>query len=273
MTWLLVGADRAISDALGHAAEPGDTVIALPDAPQVLRRAWADGVRHVAVYGDDAAFHSIVALMLPLVEESSEPIRGARSVDPFVSDADIGALIVPLGPNGLAQTLGVSRRPEDARKHMTGTVFGPLDICWLRSASETVPMVIGARGKSQRGPARLVAEHRTLKGDRAAPPLDITRARILLANGQYIDGRRVAPRAIPHDGAIDAVVPHLGGWRLRAALRRLERGDRVSADVLSERLFATGTIEGALTLVVDESETIDGPFEMSVERTRLALGV
>jgi hypothetical protein len=239
-----------------------------------IAEALGQGERWFSIWGDDPYQHIAVAAFLERADDL-QPLDAPRLDDPFATAAAPAVLAYrPLGPNGLASTFGLSGRTVASEP---GGLSGNLDVGRVvgRGGASTI-MVVGATVERQRTDIGLElseVDRRPGRQDPGNRRLSLQDASLVITNGQFLLNSRVAPRAVPYDGAIDVGVMRAGRFRESGVWRKIERGDRVPEELFSSHLVDSLSIDGEVFLAVDAHVGIEGPARIQVVGTPVALWV
>ncbi|MFP5224264.1 MAG: hypothetical protein ACLGH3_01705 [Actinomycetota bacterium] len=232
-----------------------------------------DGERWFGIWGEDPYLHIAVSALLEYGECLS-PLDAPRLDDPFAASARPATVALrPLGPNGLAATFGLSGHaiPADPQRLLSAN----LDVGRVTgSGGSSAHLVVGATVEQQGDDTPLVlseVDRRPGREDPGSSRHSLRGASMVISNGQFLLDTRVAPKAVPYDGALDVGIMRAGRFREGGVWRKIARGDRVGPELFQAHLVDLIEIDGPVFLAVDAHVGIEGPLRIEVHQTPLAL--
>lgn len=294
--WWLLGRDEQQLRALAATASPE---LALQIASGADLRATAAslleaGAQRFAILGDDPELHDVVAAIVAAARSgwAPAPIPVHYPDDPMIDRTEpVRALValLPIRGEGLSATLGiapVARAADPCAMLGSARAWGPLDVGILRRDGIEDVLVSVLELAADALPRRAVPPTLTLEihgrpalrrrdepGELQLEPLPL--GWFAIANGQYAEGARIAPRAVPHDRMLDVLLGRgdrreVVRWR-RAARRAAHVPDRAITELLADRIAITGSVPMGARL--DGREVAVQQLELRLERFGIALKI
>lgn len=290
--WILLGGDAALLASL--AADPPSGVECVASGGAIaasVRDGVAAGEQRFAVVGGDTELHAAVDAMRACIDAGWTgprlPVRfpDDPSIDPLEPIALCIALL-PTAPGGLAATLGIEPDARAAAAMLTTDhVWGPLDVGLVTVDDRSTVLVstfdvgIDAQGRHVRRSVSSTLGGHLAKRRRDASELHVRDEGplgwIAIANGQYDGTSRIAPRAVPHDRALDVL---LGGGDART-VSRWRRAARRGAHVPDPSIEEWLCDHVALRFSEPVTASLDGismpmeRFEVRMSRLGIALKI
>lgn len=291
MRWLAVG---FTSEQVAALASRYGTEVGLVAGP--LAESLDQDVLGVLVGGGDTALNDAVQQLLNVTPRWDMTERGfVFPNDPYVDPARPSKIAVGLFPSpqmGLAATTGVSSAGPASLTDMR--VWGALDV-------GTVSLIFENGEVAQRvlvAGLRAGIDLEPRKGRRASKSLTLSisalakrpkplgapltawewsgpAAYLSLMNAQHLEGLRIAPRAVPHDGLLDLAIgigsrSDLSNWR-----RRMPRGEHVPDPGILEMLTQHVQISGEHGFIIrlDGEEHLVRGVSVHIQQTAIVLKV
>lgn len=293
-------AARAVLDDAG--VEYRVTVTEEPGhAMRATREALDAGERFVVAVGGDGTVHEVV--------------NGLMGDDgPLDADAVLGVVAAGSGCD-FVKTFGLPQDPADAARHLLGdTTWGKIDVGRVRyndgatarwfaniaeaglgadvvAAAARLPRWLGGRvykvaavkeiARHRPYQARVTLHGRKARGARVDAPLGDVEwegplSLLVVANCQFFGGgMKVAPRAIPGDGLLDAQIATGSRGEAMGVMQKISKGAHVPNKNILEYLATSITLDGPAPILIEADGEVLGrtPATFDVAEAALTLKV